>query len=173
MLYNFTQSLNREQSIDIDNEIAETCLSTFESLVRKCPKDIGPYVDKILELASVLMSYDPNYTYDESGDTNMQEEEQDIGGWGSEFEDDNVAHDDDDDTSWKVRRAAIKVIEAVISARPEQLKVLYQRYAKMLVKRFKERDDNVKCNVLEAFQLLLKTTVVTENTQGIELELSH
>lgn len=71
LLTNFTKSLNVESSIDIDNEIAEACLSTFESLIKKCPKEIGPYVDKILELSAVLMPYDPNYTYDESGDTQM------------------------------------------------------------------------------------------------------
>jgi cullin-associated NEDD8-dissociated protein 1 len=64
------------------------------------------------------MPYDPNYTYDESGDAHMQDEEEE-GGWGSEFEDDNVANEDDDDTSWKVRRSAIKVVEAIINSRPE------------------------------------------------------
>jgi len=41
LLCNFAASLNKDQSIDIDNEIAEACLSTFESLVKKCPKEIG------------------------------------------------------------------------------------------------------------------------------------
>lgn len=63
--------MNKDQSIDIDNEIAEACLSTFESLVRKCPREIVPYIDKILELTVNLMAYDPNYTYDEAGDSSM------------------------------------------------------------------------------------------------------
>lgn len=154
LLCNFAGQLNREQSIDIDNEIAEACLSTFESLVKKCPREIGPYLEKILELVFDLMGYDPNYTYDEASDAQMQDEDEDMGGggWGSDFEDDNVANEDDDDTSWKVRRSALKTIEAVIASRPELLKTLYLKYAKHLVTRFKERDDNVKCNVLEAFQ---------------------
>jgi cullin-associated NEDD8-dissociated protein 1 len=61
--------LNKEQSIDIDNEIVEACLSTFENLVKKCPREIGPYVEKILEVSEQLISYDPNYTYEEGGDT--------------------------------------------------------------------------------------------------------
>jgi cullin-associated NEDD8-dissociated protein 1 len=68
LLTQFLKSLNHESSVDIDNEIAEACLSTFESLIKKCPREIGPYVDKILEIAVTLMPYDPNYTYDESGD---------------------------------------------------------------------------------------------------------
>jgi cullin-associated NEDD8-dissociated protein 1 len=79
------------------------------------------------------------------------EDDEDAGGWGSDFEDDNIANDDDDDTSWKVRRAASKTIEAVIASRPELLRLIYERYAETLIGRFKERDDNVKCNVLEAF----------------------
>lgn len=68
LLTEFASHLNKEQSIDIDNEIAEACLSTFESLVKKCPREIGPYIEKILDLSFGLISYDPNYTYDESGD---------------------------------------------------------------------------------------------------------
>ena len=65
------------------------------------------------------MSYDPNYTYDESGDVDMEMEDEVAAGWGSDFEDENVANEDDDDTSWKVRRSAIRVIEAIINSRPE------------------------------------------------------
>jgi cullin-associated NEDD8-dissociated protein 1 len=80
-----------------------------------------------------------------------EEDEEAGGGWGSEFEDDDMGHDDDDDTSWKVRRAALKVIEAIILSRSEMLRELYMNHAKELVSRFKERDDNVKIHVLEAF----------------------
>lgn len=79
------------------------------------------------------------------------EGEDEEGGWGSEFEDDEAVREDDDDTSWKVRRSAIKTIDSIIQSRPELLRTMYQRHAKSLVNRFKERDDNVKCNVLEAF----------------------
>jgi len=100
-----------------------------------------------------LISYDPNYTYAETDDQHMEGEEDEGGaaGWGSEFEDDEGANDDDDDTSWKVRRAAVKTIEAIVVSRPELLKEIYMNYSREIVSRFKERDDNVKCNVLEAF----------------------
>jgi cullin-associated NEDD8-dissociated protein 1 len=81
----------------------------------------------------------------------MEGDDEDGGGWGSEFDDEEVARDDDDDTSWKVRRAAVKAVDTIIQSRPELLRTMYQRHAKSLVNRFKERDDNVKCNILEAF----------------------
>ena len=101
------------------------------------------------------------------------EGEEDEGGWGSEFEDENIGQEDDDDTSWKVRRASIKTIDVIISSRPELLRQLYQRYAKKLVDRFKERDDNVKCNILDSFQTLLKSTIIQESGHTLDLELSH
>ena len=94
-------------------------------------------------------------------------------GWGSEFEEDVGGQDDDDDTSWKVRRSSIRVIDVIIGSRPELMKTLYSRYTKKLVDRFKERDDNVKCNILEAFQTLLKSTIIQESNQSLDLELSH
>lgn len=156
LLFQYAQQLNRDQSIDIDNEITEVCLSTFETLVRKCPREVAPYIDKMLELSFLQISYDPNYTYDDNAGDGMEDDEE--GGWGSDFEDDNMGNDDDDDTSWKVRRAAARTIEAVIGSRPELLRTIYEQHARSIVARFKERDDNVKCNVLEVFQQLLKST---------------
>lgn len=56
-----------------------------------------------------MITYDPNYTYDDNEDTDMQGDNEE-GGWGSDFEDEDAANEDDDDTSWKVRRAAVKSI---------------------------------------------------------------
>lgn len=52
----------------------------------------------------------------------------DEGGWGSEFEDEDVGNEDDDDTSWKVRRSAVKVIQTIIQARSELLQTKYLDY---------------------------------------------
>jgi len=41
ILCEYASKLNKEQSIDIDNEIAEACLSTFESLIKKCPREVS------------------------------------------------------------------------------------------------------------------------------------
>ena len=72
ILQKLATQLNKEQSIDIDNEITEVCLSTFENLIKKCPKEIGPYIQNILAIAKSLLGYDPNYTYNENEDQIMQ-----------------------------------------------------------------------------------------------------
>ena len=70
-------------------------------------------------------------------------------GWGSDFYDEE--QDDDDDTAWKVRKSAIKIIDAIIVSCPLQLQEYYAKFVDLLSSRFIERDDNVKCDILETF----------------------
>jgi cullin-associated NEDD8-dissociated protein 1 len=95
------------------------------------------------------MLYDPNFHYnsDAEQDADMQDEEEE--GWGSDFYDDE--QDDDDDTAWKVRKSTIKIIDAIIVSCPSQLSEFWNGFADLLSKRFIERDDNVKCEILETF----------------------
>jgi cullin-associated NEDD8-dissociated protein 1 len=74
VLREFPQKLNKENSNDIDNEIVEACLSTYENLLKKCPREVRQHVNEILALAKTLISYDPNYTYNEDdGDKDMDD----------------------------------------------------------------------------------------------------
>ena len=74
--------------------------------------------------------------------------------WG----DNDVGGDDDDDTTWKIRKAAVKVISAVIDSRPEMLKMLYEKCASPLIARFKEREESVRVDIIGCFEKLLVAT---------------
>lgn len=79
---------------------------------------------------------------------------------------------DDDDSSWKVRRSAVKIIDAVIKTRPEFAKKIVDNYALRIVERFKERIDDVKVDLIDAFRSLLSTSVES-GPATIDTELRH
>jgi cullin-associated NEDD8-dissociated protein 1 len=93
-----------------------------------------------------LVIYDPNYIYNDD-DEEMADE--DLGDWGSDFDDgDQGALDDDDDTSWKVRRGAVGVLNAVIKTRPEFHRTILEKFSVGIVRRFRERVDDVKIELI-------------------------
>merc|ERR1719334_2659572 len=67
-------------------------------------------------------------------------------------------YSDDDDVSWKVRRAAAKCIEAVIVSRHEMIEQFYRTISPALINRFKEREENVKADIFHAYIALLRQT---------------
>ncbi|KAG0632469.1 hypothetical protein M758_1G330700 [Ceratodon purpureus] len=146
-----------------DDELRENSLQALESFILRCPRDVAPHTDLILDLSLEYLSYDPNFTDDMDED---QDEDMD----GEEDEDEESAdeYSDDEDVSWKVRRAAAKSLSAVISSRPEMLATLYVKASPKLIERFKEREENVKIDVFNAFiDLLRQTGNVTKGSGGL------
>ena len=71
---------------------------------------------------------------------------------------DDREYSDDDDVSWKVRRAAVNTLRSLILTRPDAVPYFYTRVAPVLVARFREREDNVRLDVLATFITLLEHT---------------
>ncbi|ELU01651.1 hypothetical protein CAPTEDRAFT_19001 [Capitella teleta] len=139
-----------------DDELREYCIQAFESFVRRCPKEISPHIDRIIQLCLEYIAYDPNYNYEEGADEDDMELEDD--------DDDNDSDDeysDDDDMSWKVRRASAKCIDAIIATRHAMLDEFYANVSPALISRFKEREENVKADIFHAYITLLKQTKPT------------
>lgn len=65
-------------------------------------------------------------------------------------------YSDDEDVSWKVRRAAAKCLQAIIESYPDLLKDIYPKSATALISRFKEREENVKSDIFQTFVDLVK-----------------
>lgn len=150
-----------EYSTDADEELREHCLQALEAFVLKCPKEVQPHIPTIIDLCLKMITYDPNYNY--------EDEEEEVSGDDEEMEDASLAPDadpdsdseeysDDDDMSWKVRRAAAKCLESVIATRHELLAEMYLTVSPALIARFKEREENVKCDILSAYTALLRAT---------------
>ncbi|KAF6738415.1 Cullin-associated NEDD8-dissociated protein 1 [Oryzias melastigma] len=122
-----------------DDELREYCIQAFESFVRRCPKEVYPHVPTIISICLRYLTYDPNYNFDDEDedDNAMDAEQNDEDYQGSDDE-----YSDDDDMSWKVRRAAAKCLDAVVSTRHEMLPEFYRSVSPALVSRFKEREEN-------------------------------
>ncbi|KAH9750331.1 Cullin-associated NEDD8-dissociated protein 1 [Citrus sinensis] len=128
-----------------DEELREYSLQALESFLLRCPRDISSYCDEILHLTLEYLSYDPNFT------DNMEEDSDDEA-YEEEEEDESAnEYTDDEDASWKVRRAAAKCLAALIVSRPEMLSKLYEEACPKLIDRFKEREENVKMDVFNTF----------------------
>lgn len=155
-----------EHSADADEELREHSLQALEAFVLKCPKEVTPHIPTIIHLCLEMITYDPNYNYDddvedsESLELGDEDAGMDADGGGAEEEedDDSEEYSDDDDMSWKVRRAAAKCLESVIATRHDLLAEMYSKVSPALIARFKEREENVKCDIFGAYMALLRGT---------------
>ncbi|EDW76056.1 uncharacterized protein Dwil_GK14870 [Drosophila willistoni] len=149
--------LLRQYSQRDDDELREFCLQACEAFVMRCPEAINPHIPMILELCLKYVTYDPNYNYEaDDGDTGIAmdtEEDEYV---------DSEEYSDDDDMSWKVRRAAAKCLEVLIATRPELIEDFYRNLSPALIARFKEREENVKSDIFHAYVALLKNTRPTD-----------
>ena len=129
-----------------------------ENMMYKCGKEITPYVTDITQLCLEYICYDPNYNYDNDIDGDNDDDGMDCDEDDDEGDESEDEYSDDDDMSWKVRRAAAKCLEAIIATRHELLQDFYLRVSPVLISRFKEREENVKADIFHAYIALLKQT---------------
>lgn len=143
------------------NEVREAALVALEAFLSSCPTQMRPFTNDAIQACIRYLKFDPNYAADD--DEEMEDEDEDE----DEFEEDDEfeaggGFDDDDDASWKVRRCAAKGLHTVISTRSSgdllDSGVLYATVAPALVKRFVEREENVRLEILSAMALLVRKT---------------
>lgn len=145
-------------------EVREAALVALDAFLASCPSEMRPYTNDAIAACLRYVKYDPNYTVDDDEDMEDDEDDEDDG-----FEDDDEfeaggGFDDDDDASWKVRRCAAKALHTLISTRSNgdllDNGVLYSQVAPSLIKRFDEREDNVRLEIISAISLLVRKTGV-------------
>lgn len=148
------------------NDIREASLVALESFLASCPVEMRSFTDDCISSTLRYVKYDPNYAAnDDDDDDEMNDEDDDDDGMGGLDDDDEFDTDygfeDDDDASWKVRRCAAKAMYTLIATRSNgdllDNGVLYKAAAS-LVKRFDEREENVRLEVISALALLVRKT---------------
>ncbi|KAL7625766.1 hypothetical protein AAE478_004989 [Parahypoxylon ruwenzoriense] len=145
------------------NEVREAALVALESFLASCGLQMRDYTDKVISACLRYLKFDPNYAVDEDEEMDQDEDEDeddDEADVDDEF-DDETGFDDDDDASWKVRRCAAKALYTLISTRSTDLMekgTLYREIAAPLVKRFDEREESVRLEIIGTVALLIRKT---------------
>lgn len=147
------------------SEVREAALLALEAYLASCPSEMRPYTDEAIAASLRYLKYDPNYALDEDEDMDEEEAEDEDDDFGDDDEfEAGVGFDDDDDASWKARRCAAKALHTLVSTRSNgdllDNGVLYGQIAPPLVKRFDEREENVRLEVISTLSLLVRKTGV-------------
>ena len=143
-------------------EVHEAALVSLEAFLASCGAEMRPFTDDTIASCLRYLKFDPNYAVDddEEMDEDDEDEDEDELEDDDEFEDD-AGFDDDDDASWKVRRCAAKTLFTLISTRSSDLLekgVLYRDVAQPLIKRFDEREESVRLEIISTMSLLIRKT---------------
>ena len=150
-------------------ELHEAALVALEGFLACCSHEMRPYTEEAIDAALRYVAHDPNMADEddeEMGGTQQDsDDEMEANGMDSNEDEDfeeEGGMSDDDDVSWKVRRCAAKVLYTIISTRSDgdllDNGVLYGKIAPVLIKRFHEREENVRLEILAALALLINKT---------------
>ncbi|KAG8723447.1 hypothetical protein FRC09_003293 [Ceratobasidium sp. 395] len=142
-----------------DEELREAGLQALELLTLRCPSEIAPFLPDLITAGTTYIKYDPNYAADDDDNDGEDEAMADAEDEEEEDEDEDAdEYSDDEDTSYKIRRSATKLLSAIISTRPDMLGELYTSVGPVLVARFGDREPTVRHEVWSAFTVLLRQT---------------
>jgi len=78
----------------------------------------------------------------------------------SDLMDSYYRYSDDEDTSYKIRRSATKLLSAVIGTRPDRLTRTYKDISSVLISRFGDREETVRLEIWATYVVLLNQTTL-------------
>ncbi|KAK7039295.1 Cullin-associated nedd8-dissociated protein 1 [Favolaschia claudopus] len=128
-------------------------LQALEALLLRCPTEITPYVAPITQTGIQYIKYDPNYAGDDEDEEMADADDDD-----DEAELDEYS--DDEDTSYKIRRSATKLLAAIVGTRPDLLSSIYKDVSPVLISRFGDREETVRLEVWATYVVLLNQTAL-------------
>ena len=146
-------------------ETKEAAFITLDDFLASCPTEVLLFTDEIVDAGVRYVTYDPaiiGNDEDEMEDA-LDEDEEVLDGGDEDYEQEE-ALDDEEDSSWKIRRCAARMLYTLISARGSDLfenGVAYERIAPVLIKAFKDRDESVRLEILAAVNLIIKKAADT------------
>jgi len=123
-------------------KVCEAALSTFETILVHCTRLDSSLYTNVQEQALQFIAYDPTVLEGEDYGDAGDEEQADY-----DYDDDAIA---DESESWRVRKACIRCINAVIIKSENVLDIL-DVVGEELIKRFSDSQVNVKIEIFRTF----------------------
>lgn len=151
-------TVDEDNNNEGDDDFREHCLQALESCCLRCRREMLPFASTLANACIILSKYDPNYIVDEDDENNNEEDDDgmddDDDGFDDVYDDDDYS--DDDDVSWKIRRAAVGCIYAMITSQLLSTSQLCSQFGPFLITRFKDREESVKLDIFSAFDQLVR-----------------
>lgn len=149
LVFNCLQ-LDLEEDLDDDNsqllEIREVTLYSLEGFLKLPQKIVSSFVEQLVEASRKFIVYDPNFIDDEDEDMEEDEDEEE-----DEDDDEFDSYSDDEDQSWKLRRYAAKLADAIVkNCAQTVLPLVYASLYPSIIKRLaQERETTVVVALLD------------------------
>ena len=158
LLLSFTtkEFLDSEEDYEEKNDMVEATLNCIEIYIETSLSHIAESIPKIIENSLELLKYDP-------GNTN-EVENVEIEGYDN-YEDTDF-DPNLDDTAWKVRRAASRILEIIILSGFKLKPETKERIISSLIECFKEQEENTKIEIVKCLNNYLDSLVKAREKQG-------
>jgi cullin-associated NEDD8-dissociated protein 1 len=162
------------------DEVREAALVALDCFLASCGPDMRFYMRETIDAALRFLSYDPNFADSDGPSVGSNDDDDEDEDSSDNFDaDDDVEEEggfsDEEDMSWKVRRCAAKVLYTMIATRTKgnllEAGTLYETIAPVLLQRFKEREENVRLEIIATMSLLVRKTnerMVVRSSSGAE-----
>lgn len=149
------------------SEMFESYLSILESLIRGSHDETKEFFVEIVDLAAELINFDPN------GTASVSSQGMDIEDGGYDDEDMEYLSDDQDsdDSSWRVRKASLSIIETLVRSDSDLIKLIFEKCvtsrndASTIVNRLKEKNENIRFATFSCLQTIIKSIVIADAAQ--------
>ena len=151
-------------------EVKETALIALDDFLSSCSDEMRMFTNDAIEASLRYVDYNPSLAMDEDdeemGGTQVDDDEganvdDAVDDDDEDFEEEE-AMSDSDDASWKIRRCAAKALYTIISTRGSgdllENGTLYEKVAPALIKCLKEREENVRLEILATLAALVRKT---------------
>jgi cullin-associated NEDD8-dissociated protein 1 len=147
----------------------EAALQAIENIVSSCPSSVqgGEQTSTFVSLALRYIAYDPNFDDEGIEDMDAGEEQEE-----EEYSDYEDYDDEDEDESWKVRRAAAKLLGSIITTVNElALLECYDDIMGKVLVRTRDREPSVQLDIFSIVETMIRT-VVKLRANDVECQIS-